>query len=155
MSQPGKALCWFYAKKGTCTKGDECTFSHDLSSPNQAVARDRSLSHDPSRFDELSPEIAVKVKAGLHKSRICNHYLDNRCYRGDKCAFLHVSGPDAMPMICASRSFLADCLSPTKIVSCPQQDKRLSLDQVHGRVPIRAILRLQPLYRCKHQGKPC
>jgi hypothetical protein len=51
-------------------------------------------------MDDLSPEIAAKIKAGLHKSRICNHYAEKRCFRGDNCAFLHVGGPDALILIC-------------------------------------------------------
>ena len=76
-----KAPCHFFGQ-GTCTKGDQCEFSH------QPVLN--MFGKSGSIFgNSQQPMFAQQTK------KPCIHFQHGNCNKGDKCAFLH-EGPSQL-----------------------------------------------------------
>ncbi|KAI3378801.1 hypothetical protein SNEBB_000800 [Seison nebaliae] len=65
-----------YFFSGKCTKGDACTFSHDISSKGPDDDGDVNMENEQKK-----------------SLTVCKFYLTNQCNKGDACPFLHGDFP--------------------------------------------------------------
>ncbi|XP_065842474.1 zinc finger CCCH domain-containing protein 15-like [Oscarella lobularis] len=113
-ADPKSVLCAFF-KQGTCTKGDKCKFSHDLTQERKAEKRslyidrrDDELESDTmDTWDQAKLEEVVERKHGKGQPTrteiICKYFLDAvekglygwfwNCPNGDKCIYRHALPP--------------------------------------------------------------
>jgi len=80
-------ICSFYLK-GTCTKGEDCSFRHER--------------------EEISQQAPPWAGIGTPKSATpeCTFYMKGRCTKGNECKFRHARTPffGSMPTLCSPRS---------------------------------------------------
>lgn len=107
---PKSVLCAFF-KQGTCTKGDKCKFSHDMSLERKSATRNYYETEKEDKMenwdDEKLKEVVEKKHAEADKKNvnktdiICKYFLDaleNSKYGwfwecpngGEKCIYKHV-----------------------------------------------------------------
>ncbi|XP_055595811.1 zinc finger CCCH domain-containing protein 15 homolog [Uranotaenia lowii] len=112
---PKSILCAFF-KQGTCTKGDKCKFSHDLSIERKAEKRSihvdiRDSEKGEDTIDNWTEEQLAEIVAKKHGKEktmptttiICNYFLDAverslygwfwECPNGEKCIYRHALPP--------------------------------------------------------------
>ncbi|XP_058816069.1 zinc finger CCCH domain-containing protein 15 homolog [Topomyia yanbarensis] len=110
---PKSILCAFF-KQGTCTKGDKCKFSHDLSIERKAEKRSIHVDMRDSENDTIenwTEEKLAEVVAKKHAKEknmptttiICKYFLDAvertlygwfwECPNGEKCIYRHALPP--------------------------------------------------------------
>ena len=95
---------YFNQGKGSCLKGDKCTFSHD---PKLEVARmpkgkgkakERALAHVLPRLLDETPLEEVRLLEGpargvltynKYKTKPCINFANGNCTFGDRCKFKH------------------------------------------------------------------
>ncbi|KMY92294.1 zinc finger CCCH domain-containing protein 15 homolog [Drosophila simulans] len=107
-TDPKSVVCAFF-KQGTCTKGDKCKFSHDLSLENKVEKRsiyvDMRDEDDPmTNWDDAKLKEVVEKKSSGEKQRpttdiICKFFLEAvekskygwfwECPNGGKCIYRH------------------------------------------------------------------
>ncbi|EDV59494.1 zinc finger CCCH domain-containing protein 15 homolog [Drosophila erecta] len=107
-TDPKSVVCAFF-KQGTCTKGDKCKFSHDLSQENKVEKRsiyvDMRDEDDPmTNWDDAKLKEVVEKKSSGEKQRpttdiICKFFLEAvekskygwfwECPNGGKCIYRH------------------------------------------------------------------
>lgn len=109
-ADPKSILCAFF-KQGTCTKGDKCKFSHDLTIERKAEKRsihvdmrDADQNDTIENWNEEKLAEVVAKKHGKEKSMpttaiICKYFLDAverslygwfwECPNGEKCIYRH------------------------------------------------------------------
>ncbi|EDW61064.1 zinc finger CCCH domain-containing protein 15 homolog [Drosophila virilis] len=108
-TDPKSVVCAFF-KQGTCTKGDKCKFSHDLSLENKVEKRSmyvdmRDGEDDPmTNWDDAKLKEVVDKKHSGEKRRpttdiICKYFLEAvekskygwfwECPNGEKCIYRH------------------------------------------------------------------
>ncbi|XP_030377237.1 zinc finger CCCH domain-containing protein 15 homolog [Scaptodrosophila lebanonensis] len=108
-TDPKSVVCAFF-KQGTCTKGDKCKFSHDLSLENKVEKRSmyvdmRDSEDDPmTNWDDAKLKEVVDKKHSGEKRRpttdiICKYFLEAvekskygwfwECPNGEKCIYRH------------------------------------------------------------------
>ncbi|KAH8299372.1 hypothetical protein KR044_000727 [Drosophila immigrans] len=108
-TDPKSVVCAFF-KQGTCTKGDKCKFSHDLSLENKVEKRSmyvdmRDSEDDPmTNWDDAKLKEVVDKKHSAEKRRptteiICKYFLEAvekskygwfwECPNGEKCIYRH------------------------------------------------------------------
>jgi hypothetical protein len=108
---PKSVLCAFH-KQNTCTKGDKCKFSHDLSLARKAATKNFYETEPQDKKDSMEDWDEEKLKEVVEKKHgetdrkkpktdiICKHFLDAlesskygwfwECPSGDKCIYRHV-----------------------------------------------------------------
>ncbi|KAH8399349.1 hypothetical protein KR215_008223 [Drosophila sulfurigaster] len=112
-TDPKSVVCAFF-KQGTCTKGDKCKFSHDLSLENKVEKRSmyvdmRDSEDDPmTNWDDAKLKEVVDKKHSAEKRRptteiICKYFLEAvekskygwfwECPNGEKCIYRHALPP--------------------------------------------------------------
>ncbi|XP_055544182.1 zinc finger CCCH domain-containing protein 15 homolog [Wyeomyia smithii] len=111
---PKSILCAFF-KQGTCTKGNKCKFSHDLSIERKAEKRsihvDMRDSEQNDTIENWTEEKLAEVVAKKHGKEknmptttiICKYFLDAverslygwfwECPNGEKCIYRHALPP--------------------------------------------------------------
>lgn len=110
---PKSILCAFF-KQGTCTKGDKCKFSHDLSIERKAEKRSVHVDMrdgENDTIDNWTEEKLAEVVAKKHGKEknmptttiICKYFLDAvekalygwfwECPNGEKCIYRHALPP--------------------------------------------------------------
>ncbi|ALC41960.1 CG8635 [Drosophila busckii] len=108
-TDPKSVVCAFF-KQGTCTKGDKCKFSHDLSMENRVEKRSiyvdmRDSEDDPmTNWDDAKLKEVIDKKMSNEKQRpttdiICKYFLEAvekskygwfwECPNGEKCIYRH------------------------------------------------------------------
>ncbi|KAM8713110.1 hypothetical protein ACLKA7_013428 [Drosophila subpalustris] len=108
-TDPKSVVCAFF-KQGTCTKGDKCKFSHDLSLENKVEKRSmyvdmRDGEDDPmTNWDDAKLKEVIDKKHSGEKRRpttdiICKYFLEAvekskygwfwECPNGEKCIYRH------------------------------------------------------------------
>uniref|UniRef100_A0A1A9Z5F1 C3H1-type domain-containing protein n=1 Tax=Glossina pallidipes TaxID=7398 RepID=A0A1A9Z5F1_GLOPL len=108
-TDPKSVVCTFF-KQGTCTKGDKCKFSHDLSVENKAEKRSiyvdmrDETEDDMQNWDDAKLKEVVDQKHGGEKRRpttdiICKYFIEAvekskygwfwECPNGEKCIYRH------------------------------------------------------------------
>ncbi|XP_034476384.1 zinc finger CCCH domain-containing protein 15 homolog [Drosophila innubila] len=108
-TDPKSVVCAFF-KQGTCTKGDKCKFSHDLSLENKVEKRSvyvdmRDSEDDPmTNWDDAKLKEVIDKKHSGEKRRpttdiICKYFLEAvekskygwfwECPNGEKCIYRH------------------------------------------------------------------
>ncbi|TDG39637.1 hypothetical protein AWZ03_013940 [Drosophila navojoa] len=112
-TDPKSVVCAFF-KQGTCTKGDKCKFSHDLSLENKVEKRSvyvdmRDNEDDPmTNWDDAKLKEVIDKKHSGEKRRpttdiICKYFLEAvekskygwfwECPNGEKCIYRHALPP--------------------------------------------------------------
>ncbi|XP_023167376.1 zinc finger CCCH domain-containing protein 15 homolog [Drosophila hydei] len=112
-TDPKSVVCAFF-KQGTCTKGDKCKFSHDLSQENKVEKRSvyvdmRDSEDDPmTNWDDAKLKEVIDKKHSGEKRRpttdiICKYFLEAvekskygwfwECPNGEKCIYRHALPP--------------------------------------------------------------
>lgn len=112
---PKSILCAFF-KQGTCTKGDKCKFSHDLTIERKAEKRSihvdmRDSEQQNDTIENWTEEKLAEVVAKKHGKEktmptttiICKYFLDAverslygwfwECPNGEKCIYRHALPP--------------------------------------------------------------
>jgi hypothetical protein len=109
-ADPKSVVCEFF-KKGQCTKGNKCKFSHDVTIERKAATID--MYNDPrdlqkggmESWDQTTLEQVVGQKHKEHgkSEKICNNFLQAleqkkygwfwECPNGDKCVYRHALPP--------------------------------------------------------------
>ncbi|XP_037949567.1 zinc finger CCCH domain-containing protein 15 homolog [Teleopsis dalmanni] len=107
-TDPKSVVCAFF-KQGTCTKGDKCKFSHDLSIENKVEKRSiyvdmRDAEDDMQNWDDAKLKEVVDTKHAGEKKRpttdiICKYFIEAvekskygwfwECPNGEKCIYRH------------------------------------------------------------------
>jgi len=92
LNRKRKGKCFTYKKKGKCSKGDECPFSHDFV-PEICVTATTSKSTDggdgeTNSSTNKSTKIEVVLKSKSEKDCI-NWKTKGKCRKGDKCVYKH------------------------------------------------------------------
>ncbi|KAF1322153.1 Zinc finger ccch domain-containing protein 42, partial [Globisporangium splendens] len=111
---PSKRPCWLL-RKGKCTKGDQCPFSHEIKDgefgscfefmqTGECKRGDKCIFSHSSRKDDAESnesestqakprEAPVKQEGGEQK-RVCFAFQKGKCHRGKKCLYLHEKVPE-------------------------------------------------------------
>ncbi|KAK1933817.1 Zinc finger CCCH domain-containing protein 42 [Phytophthora citrophthora] len=92
--------CWLL-RKGKCTKGANCPFSHDIKDgefgncfefvqTGECKRGDNCKFNHPEKEQE-GEEVAVKKETQKQKpeKRVCYSFQNGRCHRGKKCLYAH------------------------------------------------------------------
>lgn len=116
---PSKRPCWLL-RKGKCTKGDQCPFSHETKNgefgscfefmqTGECKRGAKCIFSHGSREDadeeaaegastEAKPredkKVAATQESGEQKPRVCFAYQKGKCHRGKKCLYLHEKVPE-------------------------------------------------------------
>lgn len=110
-TDPKSVVCAFF-KQGTCTKGDKCKFSHDLTVENKVEKRsiyvDMRDDDGMENWDDDKLKEVVDTKHGNEKRRpttdiICKYFIEAvekskygwfwECPNGEKCIYRHALPP--------------------------------------------------------------
>ena len=105
-TDPKSVVCAFF-KQGTCTKGDKCKFSHDLTLENKVEKRSMYVDmrdDDMQNWDDAKLKEVVDQKHGDEKRRptteiICKYFIEAvekskygwfwECPNGERCIYRH------------------------------------------------------------------
>ncbi|KAH8394709.1 hypothetical protein KR222_002241 [Zaprionus bogoriensis] len=108
-TDPKSVVCAFF-KQGTCTKGDKCKFSHDLSQENRVEKRSVYVDMRDGEDDTMTNWDDAKLKEVVDKKHsgekrrpttdiICKYFLEAvekskygwfwECPNGEKCIYRH------------------------------------------------------------------
>ena len=95
---------YFNQGKGSCLKGDRCTFSHDpeveVARREEARAREEvliRLAVQPRLLGAISPEVVHPLGSSSgrpidptkYKTKPCDNFARGTCTLGDRCSFRH------------------------------------------------------------------
>ncbi|OWZ13931.1 hypothetical protein PHMEG_00012665 [Phytophthora megakarya] len=91
--------CWLL-RKGKCTKGDNCPFSHDIKDgefgncfefvqTGECKRGDKCKFSHPKKDEEETEKTSEPKQPQIVEKRVCYSFQNGRCHRGKKCLFVH------------------------------------------------------------------